>query len=167
MKVKLKLAVLTSALLLCSGATASGEYASFKTRILEAHNSARGAFGSPDLVWDEALQTNAQAWADHLAQTGSFAHARQSEDGENLWMGSASAYQLEEMVGAWIAEKQYFKHGIFPNVSTTQKWSDVGHYTQIVWKTTTKVGCALATGGGNDILVCRYGPPGNWEDVAI
>jgi hypothetical protein len=38
---------------------------------------------------------------------------------------------------------------------------DVGHYSQIVWKTTTKVGCGFAESNGSDVLVCDYAPPGN------
>ena len=38
-----------------------------------------------------------------------------------------------------------------------------GHFTQMVWKTTTEIGCAV--GKRKDIpgyiVVCRYNPPGN------
>jgi hypothetical protein len=37
----------------------------------------------------------------------------------------------------------------------------VGHYTQLIWPTTREVGCAVAKGQGNDVLVCRYAPAGN------
>ena len=57
--------------------------------------------------------------------------------------------------------QQYFVPGIFPPVSMTGNGADVGHYTQIVWRKTTEVGGAIATGGGNDVLVCRYSQPGN------
>jgi len=45
---------------------------------------------------------------------------------------------------------------------STGNWADVGHYTQMIWKNTTAVGCAVATGGGMDPLVCRYSPSGNF-----
>lgn len=65
------------------------------------------------------------------------------------------------MIESFGNEKQYFVGGIFPDVSSTGDWQDVGHYTQVVWRDTTEVGCAIASANGNDILVCRYSPPGN------
>ena len=38
----------------------------------------------------------------------------------------------------------------------------VGHFTQVVWKSTTKVGCGFSTCGDNDLLVCNYSPAGNF-----
>jgi len=37
----------------------------------------------------------------------------------------------------------------------------VGHYTQMIWRNTTEVGCAVAERDDRQILVCRYSPPGN------
>ena len=43
----------------------------------------------------------------------------------------------------------------------TGDYRDVAHYTQIVWRGSTAVGCALASSRTDDYLVCRYSPPGN------
>ena len=76
-------------------------------------------------------------------------------------MGSADYYGLEDLVGFWIKEKRLFKSGLFPKVSYTGRWEDVAHYTQMIWKGTTNVGCALHVEGGRNYLICRYSPPGN------
>lgn len=134
-------------------------------QILSAHNAYRNAVGVPALTWSNQLANDAQAWADHLAQINSLVHANVPQ-GENLWMGTAGFFSYAQMVDSWGDERQFFQRGTFPNVSTTGNWADVGHYTQVMWRGTTQVGCAKATGGGNDVLVCRYSPAGNVTGVA-
>ena len=82
-------------------------------------------------------------------------------EGENLWTGTRGAYRYDEMVGGFVDEKRFFRNGVTPDFSTTGKWEDVAHYTQIVWRGTTRFGCALASNARDDYLVCRYTPPGN------
>jgi hypothetical protein len=136
-----------------------------KRAMIDGHNAARLAVGTTPLAWDATLADHARAYAAVLARTGKFQHAEQpmgpGREGENLFTGTAGAYSYAEMVGLWVAEKRYFTNQPMPGISTTGRWEDVGHYTQVVWRGTTRVGCALATGGGQDYLVCRYTPPGN------
>ena len=54
-----------------------------------------------------------------------------------------------------------------PAVSRTGDWSQVAHYTQIVWPATQRVGCATASNRSNDYLVCRYLPAGNVVGVVM
>ena len=132
--------------------------------MLAEHNKERRALGIGDMVLDDDLNAQALAYAQEMARTGNFAHSPSSSrpnQGENLWAGTASRFAYEAMVGAWIDEKQYYIHDRFPYVSNTGNWQDVGHYTQIIWRNSTQLGCGLATGGGWDYLVCRYSPPGN------
>lgn len=137
--------------------------------ILSAHNQYRTELGLPPLVWSDALASDAQEWADYLASLGGeeLKHAENTGQGENLWMGTAGFYSYTDMVKAWGEEQQYFIGGTFPDVSSTGNWSDVGHYTQLVWRETTEVGCGMATAGGNNILVCRYNPPGNFIGESV
>lgn len=65
------------------------------------------------------------------------------------------------MIEGWGDEKKNFVAGVFPKVSTTGKWFDVGHFTQIIWKKTTEIGCGLAGNDVMEIFVCHYNPPGN------
>jgi hypothetical protein len=76
-------------------------------------------------------------------------------------MGTRDAYEIEEMAGSWATEKSLFRAGIFPTVSTSGNWSDVAHYTQMIWKGTTRIGCAVHKSRQWDFLICRYSPPGN------
>lgn len=136
----------------------------FAHRLLEAHNIERDRTGLPRLGWSNQLAQDAQAWAAHLSRNGILEHAdsdRRRNMGENLWMGSAGYYSAEDMIGGFLSERGKFRPGTFPQVSRTGNWADVGHYTQIIWPRTTEVGCAVARGGANDFLVCRYNPPGN------
>ncbi len=138
----------------------------FEARILSAHNQERQRVGVKALVWSGKLAADAAIWARHLAATDTFDHAPDraegDEQGENLWMGTLGYYQPEAMVGTWVEERKMFKPGLFPNVSTTGNWVDVGHYTQLIWYNTAAVGCARAANRSDEFLVCRYGPPGNW-----
>jgi hypothetical protein len=140
---------------------------SLPQEILQAHNKYRTAVKVPALTWSPKLAQDAQKWANHLASLGGrrLVHSPNNQrpnQGENLWLGTSGYFSYTRMVDGWGAEKKYFRNGTFPNVSSTGNWADVGHYTQIVWRKTTQVGCAVSKAGGNDILVCRYSPPGNY-----
>lgn len=144
--------------------------ASVAERLLAGHNRARAAAGVAPLRWDAQLAAGAEAYAAQLARTGHLAHSpRQSRpgQGENLWMGSAGAYTPEFMVESWADERRSFRPGTFPNVSTTGNWADVAHYTQMIWRSTTSVGCAIQRSGRWDVLVCRYSPAGNRDGQAV
>ena len=132
-------------------------------RLLEAHNieRARGRAGS--LIWSDSLESEARDWAGELIASDRFAHdPRPHGHGENLWMGWGNrVFQPEDMVGDWIAQRRLYRSGVFPDVSQTGDWVAVGHYTQLIWRGTTHVGCAVAVRGDRSILACRYSPPGN------
>jgi hypothetical protein len=132
-----------------------------QARMLVSHNRARAEAGVEPLVWDWSLAADALQWARHLADADAFEHSSQDGEGENLWMGTRGAYSPEEMVGSWVDEQKLYRAGVFPDVAKTGRWSDVGHYTQVIWHGTRKVGCAVAGNAENDVLVCRYSPPGN------
>ena len=136
----------------------------FPARMLAAHNAVRARAGVAPLAWDNALGTAAALYAAQMAFTGRFEHSSRKArpgTGENLWMGSHGFYPVETMVGGWASEKRWFRPGVFPGNSRTGNWEDVGHYTQMIWPTTTRVGCALAATPRVDYLVCRYAGAGN------
>lgn len=146
------------------GVVARGE-GLLRQAMLAGHNQARAAFGAAPLGWDAGLAKDARGYARQLAKTDAFRHStgrRGTEpQGENLWTGTRLAYSYDEMIGHWLGEARAFRPGVLPAVSTTGRFEDVGHYTQIVWPATTRVGCATASSRKRDYLVCRYAVPGN------
>lgn len=161
-------ALLSSVVLLCVSPILTGSIGlttNLEARILAAHNMERATMGIPPLSWDPDLVNSAQQWADHLASKQLFEHAPErllGDQGENLWAGTRGYFPVDAMVNAWVREKRSFKPGTFPNNSVTGKVADVGHYTQLMWRRSRHVGCAIAKGREEDVLVCRYSEAGNY-----
>ena len=146
------------ALLLLSGITTANP------EILAAHNAYRNELGVDPLTYNAVLAANATAWATRDANLGVLEHSQSGGlYGENIavWGGGVS---WTFIVDVWASEKQYFIYGPFGDgSSTTGHWYDVGHYTQIVWNTTTQCGCGKATNvtQNAEYFVCQYSPAGN------
>lgn len=142
-----------------------GPRTQFDERLLAAHNRERVAMAVAPLQWDPKLATSAGIWAAHLSRTGRFEHSpdepRGEPIGENIWGGTPGAYLPENMIQLWIAEKAHFRSGTFPHTSRTGRVEDVSHYTQLVWRGTTHVGCAVTTSASEEVLVCHYRTAGN------
>ena len=138
--------------------------------LLARHNADRRQAGVPDLTWDPALAQGAQSYANELARLNLLRHSPKGTRrgiGENLWMGTRVYFRPANMVGAWSSERSMFRPGRFPAVSRTGNWADVGHYTQMIWPGTQRVGCAIAKSARADVLVCRYWPSGNVDGQSV
>jgi hypothetical protein len=139
-------------------------------RIVSLHNQLRSVAGVQPVIWDRQLAAAADLYAAELARTGRWGHsaaASRHGQGENLWMGTRGSFSVDQMVGAWASEGWLFRSGEFPSVSRSGKWEDVGHYTQMIWPGSTKVGCAIRSSASYDYLVCRYSPAGNVMGAAV
>ena len=139
-------------------------------RILASHNSERARLRVAPLQWDPQLAASAAAYGPMLARIGRLQHsprAMRPGQRENLWMGTRGSFSPEQMVATWINERREFRPGVFPNVSRTGNWYDVAHYTQLIWKGTTRVGCAIHSTAQWDYLICRYSPPGNVDGRVV
>jgi hypothetical protein len=138
---------------------------------LRMHNDARRDFGVAPVSWNSMLEQEARNYAVKMAQTDVFAHdptpGRRLRMGENLWRGQRGTFAYEVMVGLMIDEVEHFRPGAFPHNSRNGRWQEVSHYTQIVWPTTTEIGCALASNASTDYFVCRYAPTGNIDGVVL
>lgn len=138
-------------------------HADFISDCLDEHNKYGAALGIPPYTWSCTLMEAAQTWADYLAQNHLFQHSKGRVNvGENIAEGSASQYGTIALIDMWVEEKQYFIPGQnFPDCSTTGSYADVGHWTQMIWRKSTELGCGTATSSGQRYLVCQYSPAGN------
>lgn len=122
------------------------------------HNRYRAKHCAQPLVWSPQLAAESQKWADTLKAKGcSFGHSG-SKHGENLAAGTTGALPPEEVVRMWYDEVK-----IYDFKKPTGFSMETGHFTQVVWLDTTQVGCGMSQCKGNDIWVCQYEKPGNWE----
>ncbi len=136
--------------------------AELNQRLLALHNQPRDAVGVPPLSWSPTLADQARTWAETLIAGRRFEHdGARGLVGENLWAGWGRRFSPEEMVQAWSEEQAAYVHGVYPHVRHPGDTRAVGHYTQMVWRNTTEVGCAVAEQDDRQVLVCRYSPPGN------
>ena len=141
-----------------------------QARLLAVHNRYRAQVGVPPLKWDERLAAGAKAYGPRLAAGGTLVHSPRAERpgvAENLWMGPRGRHSLEAMVDYWAEERRNYRPGVFPSISTTGNWEDVSHYTQMIWRGTTHVGCAVERSARSDYLICRYSPKGNRDGVRM
>lgn len=130
---------------------------SIAQRFVAAHNKARAQHCAPPLTWSTKLASVAQKWADSLRDQGcTFGHSGGSY-GENLAAGTIGALDPESTVAFWYDEIKQYK---FPDGGFSM---NTGHFTQLVWRGTKQVGCGHSQCKGNDIWVCEYDPPGNWD----
>jgi hypothetical protein len=160
--------------------------------ITAAHNAVRAmaetTMSLPPLVWSPTLATYAQEWADNLAKNScgqpmhrSGQQLQQKGYGENLavfgsWP-SAPNSTAKSAVNGWASEVDCYTYG---TVMGTERcdlacymalYSDgCGHYTQIVWRKSTELGCGVATcqtsNSMRDIWICNYAPAGNFVGQA-
>jgi len=145
---------------------ATGELAA---RLLAAHNEERALVGHAPLAWDADLAASAASYGPALASLHRLVHSpRETRPGqrENLAMAWHGTLSPEQFVDLWSREKRMLQPGLFPAVSRTGQWEDVAHYTQMVWPTTTRVGCAIYAADW-DYLICRYSPPGNIDGKPV
>jgi pathogenesis-related protein 1 len=126
--------------------------------LVEHHNKARTVVGLKPLKWSTPVATHAQKWADKLAATScKMEHSSDSDYGENLYKGTQGHFTAVDAARAWEAEKKDLDGAL-----TRANLKEVGHYTQMVWRETARIGCGEATCNKNLLVVCNYDPPGNY-----
>jgi len=135
------------------------------------HNQARAMVQTstplPSLQWEPALAATAAAWVAKCQDTdqpiGLVDHNPNRSDGhpyyvgENIFASSGQA-SAQQAVDLWVAEQSNYDY------ATNTCNGTCGHYTQVVWRDTLYLGCALGNCPGlqfSSTIVCDYGPGGN------
>jgi pathogenesis-related protein 1 len=130
---------------------------------LDFHNKARKDVGPEPLQWSSEVAAYAQSWADSLAlRNCAFEHRQGSSRlrsyGENIYWSSGSSIALNAS-RSWYSEISKYTYGTL----TSENWSVSGHYTQMVWADSKRLGIGKATcRNGATIIVANYDPPGNY-----
>jgi uncharacterized protein YkwD len=126
-------------------------------QLLEHHNRYRAQHCAQPLTWSPKLAQAAQLWANTLkAKDCAFEHSG-GPTGENLAAGTTGALDAKATVAMWYDEIKGYS---FQQPGFSMQ---TGHFTQVVWRGTTSVGCGKTQCKGLDVWVCEYDPPGNWE----
>lgn len=160
----------THVAMLCAGLLASFSAWSADvnpSEMVAAHNIWRAQVGVEGVTYSETLAASAQAWADNLKTTRNcnMQHSH-GKEGENLyWAGAwsngpAQDVKSKEVVDAWASEQKDYSYAS----NSCAAGKVCGHYTQVVWKNTTTIGCGMAQCDNpkNQVWVCQYLPAGNW-----
>ncbi|MEO6636834.1 MAG: CAP domain-containing protein [Ginsengibacter sp.] len=86
-------------------------------------------------------------------------HSNEFGYGENVFGGSpAAAFKGVDAANAWLREKEKYTYSKLRE----DNWFATGHYTQMIWKSTTEVGLGMATcPTGGIVIVGDYSPAGN------
>ena len=126
------------------------------------------------------LSAYAEEWAKKLAREDTFEHRTNQELGENLYCSWSSNPKAkcpgDKPVDSWYSEIKKYSFGAEPTNLSSGKirnqwfvisflfWNfSTGHFTQVVWKNSKKLGIAKAKNkNGKTIVVANYEPAGNW-----
>ncbi|XP_055986606.1 cysteine-rich secretory protein 2-like [Sorex fumeus] len=137
--------------------------------IIDKHNALRRSV-SPTasnmlkMQWSEEAAANARKWADQCTMSHSTREYRRlnaTNCGENLFMSSDPA-AWSSGIQAWFDESSDFIYG--KGAKTRQ--AVIGHYTQVVWYSSSLVGCAVSYCPDAYLkyyYVCQYCPAGNLQ----
>ncbi|NXU58643.1 GRPL2 protein, partial [Turnix velox] len=140
---------------------------------VRVHNDLRSKVQPPAsnmnyMSWDAALARTARAWANKCIFRHNIyltkkhhCHPNFTSIGENIWVGNCQLFHVTDAIKSWHDEVRFYTFAVHKCTASC------GHYTQVVWDASYKVGCAVTlckevAGIKNAaIFVCNYSPSGN------
>jgi len=138
---------------------------------LQLHNCARKTVVDPAatppiplLSWSASVAQQAQVHADRCV----WQHGDNTGLGQNIYAAAPQGQDQTDAASDWLTEQPFYNYAANSCASGQQ----CGHYTQIVWRDTTQVGCAQTQGSTGTpfgaqfpnwtFIVCDYSSPGNF-----
>lgn len=131
---------------------------------LHAHNWVRTQYNLPNLTWDDNLAGYARQYLTTDRYDDCKLIHSNATYGENMFWGKKLHWTPSDAVYYWYIEKDAFD---FNTLKCAPASKMCGHFTQLVWRDTTRVGCALQhchVAGTGMLIACEYDPPGNYEN---
>lgn len=118
----------------------------------------------PLLSWNPSIAQTAQVHADRCV----WQHGDAADLGQNIYAAAPQDQHQTDAAVSWLSEQPFFNYA----ENTCSSNEGCGHYTQIVWRETTQVGCAQTQCSSGTpfgaqfpnwtFIVCDYSPPGNY-----
>jgi len=128
----------------------------WKQEVVNEHNRKRALHCSPKLVWSQELYESAKKAADAMQASGVLFHNNTSgasgQYGQNIFEHSSTTSLVGPIV-SWYDEVDKY------DFNSPGLKDEAGHFTQLVWKDTKRVGMAASSNG--KYVVANYYPAGN------
>ena len=170
---------LVISIFLLSSLLYSSEVTFDREEMLQKHNELRSRHNSPPLHYSKKLEKAAKKWAKVLKKGGCtmvHSHGKVGDYGENLFWASplttirtdannhkTYTRKLQKVNASQVAQAWYDEISFYDyDTNSCKKGEMCGHFTQLVWDTTTELGCyAISCDDKSQVWVCEYSPAGN------
>ncbi|XP_023314714.1 venom allergen 3-like [Trichogramma pretiosum] len=128
------------------------------------------ALAMPNLVWDEGLAEKAQQSANRceMKHDACFYNPPYCDYGQNIatiWTKAPmDILRIEDRILGWYDEVELVNNNLVRSYygESSSGW---GHYTQMVWAKSTRIGCGISRyykyNFNYMMIFCNYGPAGN------
>ena len=111
------------------------------------------------LVHDREITKFSKEWAQHILDTGRFEHSNNRDYGENI----AYTYSPSHYKSFVRSTNMFYNEESLYDYTNPVFSFETGHFTQLVWKSSTDVGIGMVSNGTITVLVTNFWPPGNFQ----